>query len=346
MERRAGRFRRPRRRVGAGELDERGGSARVRVRARAQPVVVSMSNDDDRLVERPGDDGREVPELDATERRRRPRARRPRGRGARRARACRGTTARRSPRPASPGRGSRCRRPARPSAPPPSRRRTPAEGRARAAAPVARHREHDEQQRERQERREVAGEPEVDGPLDRAAPRPPLARAEAGGLHAGGYSRAGQARTSALGARQPQMPDPSSTILLVDDEDAIQSLLTYPLERDGYRVVQARDGDEALRRFGEETRRPRRARHHAAKSRRARGLPPPSLGEHGADHHAHRPRRRARQGARASSSAPTTTSPSRSRSASSAAACGRCSAARRPRTTRAVATRWSTAARS
>ena len=38
------------------------------------------------------------------------------------------------------------------------------------------------------------------------------------------------------------MPDPSSTILLVDDEDAIQSLLTYPLERDGYRVVQARDG--------------------------------------------------------------------------------------------------------
>jgi DNA-binding response OmpR family regulator len=48
------------------------------------------------------------------------------------------------------------------------------------------------------------------------------------------------------------MPDPSSTILLVDDEDAIQSLLTYPLERDGYRVVQARDGDEALDRFAEE----------------------------------------------------------------------------------------------
>jgi DNA-binding response OmpR family regulator len=48
------------------------------------------------------------------------------------------------------------------------------------------------------------------------------------------------------------MPEPSSTILLVDDEDAIQALLTYPLERDGYRVVQARDGDEALRRFSEE----------------------------------------------------------------------------------------------
>jgi DNA-binding response OmpR family regulator len=44
----------------------------------------------------------------------------------------------------------------------------------------------------------------------------------------------------------------ASTILLVDDEDAIQTLLTFPLERDGYRVVQARDGEEALRRFGEE----------------------------------------------------------------------------------------------
>jgi DNA-binding response OmpR family regulator len=47
------------------------------------------------------------------------------------------------------------------------------------------------------------------------------------------------------------MPE-SPTILLVDDEDSIQKLLTYPLERDGYRVVQARDGEEALRRFGDE----------------------------------------------------------------------------------------------
>src|SRR5262247_4169856 len=44
----------------------------------------------------------------------------------------------------------------------------------------------------------------------------------------------------------------SSTILLVDDEDSIQTLLSYPLERDGYSVIQARDGEEALRRFGEE----------------------------------------------------------------------------------------------
>jgi DNA-binding response OmpR family regulator len=47
------------------------------------------------------------------------------------------------------------------------------------------------------------------------------------------------------------MPD-ASTILLVDDEDAVQKLLAYPLERDGFRVVQARDGEEALQRFAQE----------------------------------------------------------------------------------------------
>jgi DNA-binding response OmpR family regulator len=47
------------------------------------------------------------------------------------------------------------------------------------------------------------------------------------------------------------MPD-SSTILLVDDEDSVQRLLAYPLEREGFRVLQARDGEEALARFAEE----------------------------------------------------------------------------------------------
>jgi DNA-binding response OmpR family regulator len=47
------------------------------------------------------------------------------------------------------------------------------------------------------------------------------------------------------------MPD-LSTILLVDDEDSVQKLLTYPLEREGFRVLQARDGEEALRRFASE----------------------------------------------------------------------------------------------
>jgi two-component system, OmpR family, response regulator len=41
----------------------------------------------------------------------------------------------------------------------------------------------------------------------------------------------------------------SATILLVDDEDAVQKLLTYPLEQEGFRVLQARDGEEALARF-------------------------------------------------------------------------------------------------
>jgi len=41
------------------------------------------------------------------------------------------------------------------------------------------------------------------------------------------------------------------TILLVDDEESVQKLLTYPLERDGFTVVHARDGEEALARFAE-----------------------------------------------------------------------------------------------
>ena len=48
------------------------------------------------------------------------------------------------------------------------------------------------------------------------------------------------------------MPE-SPTILLVDDEDAVQKLLTYPLEREGYRVVSARDGQEALELFVSES---------------------------------------------------------------------------------------------
>jgi two-component system, OmpR family, response regulator len=46
-------------------------------------------------------------------------------------------------------------------------------------------------------------------------------------------------------------PD-SSTILLVDDEDSVQKLLTFPLEREGFHVLQARDGEDALRQFGQE----------------------------------------------------------------------------------------------
>ncbi|TMJ95446.1 MAG: response regulator transcription factor [Actinobacteria bacterium] len=41
-----------------------------------------------------------------------------------------------------------------------------------------------------------------------------------------------------------------ATILVVDDEESVQKLLAFPLEREGFRVVQARDGEEALDRFG------------------------------------------------------------------------------------------------
>ena len=47
------------------------------------------------------------------------------------------------------------------------------------------------------------------------------------------------------------MTDHSPTILLVDDEDAVRTVLTFPLETDGYVVVQAGDGEEALRLFAE-----------------------------------------------------------------------------------------------
>jgi two-component system, OmpR family, response regulator len=47
------------------------------------------------------------------------------------------------------------------------------------------------------------------------------------------------------------MSDRSTRILLVDDEQSIQTLLSYPLRRDGYEVVQATDGREALARFDE-----------------------------------------------------------------------------------------------
>jgi DNA-binding response OmpR family regulator len=47
------------------------------------------------------------------------------------------------------------------------------------------------------------------------------------------------------------MPNGSARILLVDDEHSIQTLLSYPLRKDGYNVTSAIDGQEALQRFGE-----------------------------------------------------------------------------------------------
>src|SRR5438128_3720843 len=48
------------------------------------------------------------------------------------------------------------------------------------------------------------------------------------------------------------MTQDAPRILLVDDEQSIQTLLSYPLRKEGYEVVQATDGDQALERFSEE----------------------------------------------------------------------------------------------
>ena len=45
------------------------------------------------------------------------------------------------------------------------------------------------------------------------------------------------------------MNSTSARILLVDDEQPVQKLLSYPLEKDGYEVVPALDGQEALNEF-------------------------------------------------------------------------------------------------
>jgi DNA-binding response OmpR family regulator len=43
----------------------------------------------------------------------------------------------------------------------------------------------------------------------------------------------------------------TARILLVDDEQSIQTLLSYPLRKDGYHVTSVLDGGEALQRFEE-----------------------------------------------------------------------------------------------
>jgi DNA-binding response OmpR family regulator len=48
------------------------------------------------------------------------------------------------------------------------------------------------------------------------------------------------------------VPERAPRILLVDDEQPIQTLLSFPLQRDGYEVVAASDGQEALTRFAEQ----------------------------------------------------------------------------------------------
>src|SRR5712691_8131793 len=49
----------------------------------------------------------------------------------------------------------------------------------------------------------------------------------------------------------PAMAERPTRILLVDDEQSILTLLSFPLSKEGYDVVRAADGYEALERFDE-----------------------------------------------------------------------------------------------
>jgi DNA-binding response OmpR family regulator len=67
-----------------------------------------------------------------------------------------------------------------------------------------------------------------------------------------GVSHDLQGIPTTLVKRKDNVVDRSARILLVDDEQSIQTLLSYPLRKEGYDVVQATDGRQALERFDEQ----------------------------------------------------------------------------------------------
>ena len=88
-------------------------------------------------------------------------------------------------------------------------------------------------------------------------------------------------------------------ILVVDDEPQIRRVLRATLTAQGYEVVDARTGEDALDRAARQPLPARSARHEHARHRRPRNLPRDPRHQRGLGHHAHRPRLRARQGGRA-----------------------------------------------
>jgi two-component system torCAD operon response regulator TorR len=53
-------------------------------------------------------------------------------------------------------------------------------------------------------------------------------------------------------AGEPSHPEEGRAILLVEDYDAIRLLMKGYLQKNGYRVLEARDGDEAVKIAGQE----------------------------------------------------------------------------------------------
>ena len=112
-----------------------------------------------------------------------------------------------------------------------------------------------------------------------------LERLDRGGARAGGgvaglTSRAGSARCHVVNIRQRAdnaraypVDAMARTILVVDDEPTLRETLAEALDADGFRVVTAADGREALIRFREHQPGPRRAGPHAPRALRDRGLP-------------------------------------------------------------------------
>ena len=247
--------------VGARELDQRRRPARVVVRAGRSCSVVSMGNDSDGVVERPRDDRDEVAELHLAE----PGDVLPPDVGLYAQPVQLQLLLEPSSRRGCVERPGNATGMVAGELPGEVERRRAVERRRqwwRGQRPRPREREDEDHERTGEQQGYVPDEPGVDRPVDRAPPWSPPGTDGAGRLHAGGYSRRGQA-SACSDATAITMSDSSATILLVDDEDSIQKLLTYPLERDGYRVVQARDGDEALRALRREPSRPRRPRRDA-----------------------------------------------------------------------------------
>ncbi len=83
--------------------------------------------------------------------------------------------------------------------------------------------------------------------LPASAPLP--AANEVGGLGAPGVTGATGA-TGVTGELAPRPEGSGALVLLVDDEPALRAVACRALDRAGYRVVTARDGEDALARFG------------------------------------------------------------------------------------------------